>query len=173
VVAFTSDHGELLGDHGLLHKGPPPYRQVLQVPFLISDPRLGPTSIEALTSHVDVKATLLELLGIEGDRGDGTSFAPLLRGTRAPVREAVWAEYHPRAVVEQYNQTLITADWRLTVYPRQPGWGELFDRRADPDESRNLFHDPQWAEIRDRLITRLAEEWPPAADAGGPRIAIY
>ena len=173
VVAFTSDHGELLGDHGLLRKGPPPYRQVLQVPLVISGPGIGPISIDALTSHVDIKATLLDLLGVDGDPGDGMSFASLLRGPTGPIREMVWAEYHPRAIADQYYQTIVTADWRLTLYPRRPDWGELFDRRADPDESRNLFYDAERAQICEQLATRMRAEWPPAADAGGPRIAIY
>jgi arylsulfatase A-like enzyme len=173
VVAFTSDHGELLGDHGLLHKGPPPYRQLLQVPFIIGGPGISPMSIAGLTSHVDVKATLLDLLGVNGDPRDGTSFAPLLRGETGSARTAMWAEYHPRTIREQYNQTLITEDWRLTIYPFKGDWGELFARRTDPDESYNLFHDPRWADIRDQLIEKLEREWPATADAGEPPIAIY
>ena len=38
VVLFTSDHGELLGDHGLLHKGPPPYRQLTEISLLMRGP---------------------------------------------------------------------------------------------------------------------------------------
>jgi len=173
LVAFTSDHGELLGDHGLLRKGPPPYRQLLHVPFVLSGPGIEPSAIDALTSHIDFKATMLDLLAIAGHRGDGDSLAPLLRGTPVITRETIWAEYHPRALPEQYNQTLITPDWRLTVYPRRRDWGELFDRRVDPDENCNLFYDPAWTSIRDGLIARLEREWPAAPDAGDPRIAVY
>jgi arylsulfatase A-like enzyme len=172
-VAFTSDHGEFLGDHGLLRKGPPPYRELLNVPMLIAGPGIDPITVDALTSHVDVKATMQELLGVEGAVGDGTSFGSLLRGETGVGREAAWAEYHPRVVREQYNQTLITADWRITVYPRRPTWGELFDRRSDPGEHRNLFYEPDHRSARDRLIDRLRREWPPAPDAGGERIATY
>ena len=172
-VAFTSDHGEFLGDHGLLRKGPPPYRQLLNVPLVLAGPEIGPIAVDALTSHVDLKATILELLGVAGDGGDGVSLGPLLRGEAATGREAVWAEYHPRTVADQYNQTLITADWRLTLYPRRPDWGELFDRRADRDETRNLFHEPEHRALRDELVAQLRRDWPAAPEAGGPRIAIY
>ena len=172
-VAFTSDHGEFLGDHGLLRKGPPPYRQLLHVPLVLAGPGIRPLTVDALTSHVDLKATMLDLLGVAGDDGDGVSFGPLLRGETAIGRETVWAEYHPRTIAEQYNQTLITADWRLTLYPRRTDWGELFDRRADSDETCNLFHDPEHQPVRDRLIARLRREWPAAPEAGGPPIAIY
>ncbi|HKF70640.1 MAG TPA: sulfatase-like hydrolase/transferase [Stellaceae bacterium] len=172
-VVFTSDHGEFLGDHGLLRKGPPPYRQLLNVPMLIAGPGIDPITIDTLTSHVDIRATMLELLGVAGAAGDGMSFGSLLRGETGVGRDAVWAEYHPRVAAEQYNQTLITPDWRITLYPRRPIWGELFDRRADPGEHRNLFHEPEFRSARDRLIERLQREWPPAPDAGGERIAIY
>src|SRR5262249_41284340 len=61
-VAFTSDHGEFLGDHGLLRKGPPPYRQLLHVPLVLAGPGIRPLTVDALTSHVDLKATMLDLL---------------------------------------------------------------------------------------------------------------
>jgi len=173
VVLFTSDHGEFLGDHGLLRKGPPPYRQLLNVPLILAGPEIDPVTVEALTSHVDLKATVLDLLGMAGDIGDGISLEPLLRGVVGNARDAIWAEYHPRIVPEQYNYSLITADWRLTLYPRRSGWGELFDRQEDPDENRNLFHDPQHRTVRDQLIARLQSEWTPAPNAGGPRIATY
>jgi arylsulfatase A-like enzyme len=173
VVAFTSDHGEFLGDHGLLRKGPPPYRQLLNVPLVLAGPGIGPVTVEALTSHIDLKATILDLLGVDGDDGDGASLGALLRGETEIGREAIWAEYHPRVVPEQYNQTLITTDWRVTVYARRPDWGELFDRRADRHENRNLFHDPGYRRVRDDLVARLQHDWPAASEAGGPRIAIY
>jgi len=173
VVVFTSDHGEFLGDHGLLRKGPPPYCQLLNVPLLLAGPQIDPIAVQALTSHVDLKATLLELLGVAGTAGDGISLGPLLRGETKLGRDAVWAEYHPRVIPEQYNQSLITADWRITVYPRRAEWGELFDRRADPDENHNLFHEPTHRSVREQLIARLQREWPAVPTAGGERIAIY
>lgn len=172
-VIFTSDHGELLGDHGLLRKGPPPYAQLLHVPLIIAGPGIGSATVNALTTHVDLKATILALLRVEGEPGDGISMEPLLRGTPAAGREAIWAEYHPRVIPEQYNHTLITENWRLTLYPRRPHWGELFDRRIDPGEHRNLFHDPDRRAARDELTNRMQREWPPALDVDSPRIAIY
>ena len=75
-VIFTSDHGEFLGDHGLLRKGPPPYYQLLHVPLMLAGPGINPIMVEALTSHVDLKATILDLLGVAGDDGDGVSLGP-------------------------------------------------------------------------------------------------
>lgn len=173
VVVFTSDHGELLGDHGLLRKGPPPYRQVLNVPLIAAGPGIARGRRNALTSHLDLKATLLELVRVSGDPGDGTSFAGLLRGDTDRAAEALFAEYHPRAVADQYNQSIVTEDWRLTVYPHRSDWGELFDRKADPGEHLNLFHDPRHRATRDALAARIEVQWPSAPPAFGKMLAVY
>ncbi len=127
-VLFTSDHGELLGDHGLLRKGPPPYRQLLQVPLLISGPKTRPgTRSSALTSHVDLFATIASLLGVPAPPTDGLDLTPIIEGRAADVRDFLFAEYHPRKDACLYNQTIISKTWRFTRYPNEPAWGELFD----------------------------------------------
>lgn len=173
LVIFTSDHGELLGDHGLIRKGPAPYRQLLQVPLIIAGPGVTPGSRAGLTSHLDIRSTLQEYLKIAGDKGDGTSFASCLSEPRKTSRHRLLAEFHPRTFPDQYNQTLLTKDWRLTIYPRRPDWGELFDRNHDPDEHHNRFNDPEFESIWDALCKEIARDWPPAPDAGLKAIAIY
>ena len=77
IVVFTSDHGEFLGDHGLLHKGPPPYRQLREVTFLTAGPGVPEGAvIDTMTSHLDIMPTLLDLagLGTAGLELDGRSF---------------------------------------------------------------------------------------------------
>ena len=173
LILFTSDHGELLGDHGLIRKGPTPYRQLLQVPLIITGPRVKPGIRSQLTSHVDIRATLQDYLGFPTDSGDGISLSSLLQDPEAEGRDVQFAEFHPRAVSEQYNHTLITPDWRLTIYPLHEGWGELFDRKADPNEHHNLFHDERHRHVRDELWRQLNRRWSPAPDAGGRSIAVY
>ncbi len=176
IVIFTSDHGELLGDHGLIRKGPMPYRQLLQIPFLCCGPGIpsGETS-DALTSHLDVKETLLELLGLPCDSTDGTSLASLLRGEVDQVRDHTFAEYHPRTVPNQYNQTIVGADSRLTVYPlaNEDKWGEFFEHTEDPGEHQNLFSDPGKRQSIDRLKQVLAREFPPLPNVQGRVLGFY
>jgi arylsulfatase A-like enzyme len=160
-VVFTSDHGELLGDHGLLRKGPPPYRQLLQVPLLVSGPsiRRG-SSTKALTSHIDLFATIAELLIGEVPSTDGISLAPLLVRSVEHVRDYLLAEYHPRKDPELYNQTIMSDSWRLTLYPNRSGWGELFNLAIDPWEHRNLFHERAHGATIDDLARRLLRMMP-------------
>jgi arylsulfatase len=79
-VIFTSDHGELLGDHGLLRKGPPPYRQLIQVPFIISGPGIvSGAKIDELTSHIDLLPTLASMLTGTTVRVDGVDLRAAAR----------------------------------------------------------------------------------------------
>lgn len=174
LIIFTSDHGELLGDHGLLRKGATPYRQVLHIPMIMAGPDITSGPRGQLTSHLDLRATLLDYLGMKAEPNDGQSFANLLQDpVAAGPRRALHCEYHPRVVKEQYNQSLVTDDWRLTLYPGRADWGELFDRKADYHECDNRYFDPGYREIRDRLVAELRAEWGQAPDAGGEIIAVY
>ena len=55
-------------------------------------------TIDAMTSHLDMKETLLDLLGLQGRPTDGTSLVPLLDGSTNKVRDTAFAEYFPRSV---------------------------------------------------------------------------
>lgn len=173
-VVFTSDHGEFLGDHGLLRKGPPPYRQLLQVPMLFSGPGIsGNTASHALTSHLDFVATLATFFDLTPTHQEGLDLSSILTGRNHDVRDHLFAEYHPRADLRVYNQTVITDRWRYTCYPNEPSWGELFDLESDPWEHRNLFGEPGLHGIAAGLRGRLASHMPAAPDAGGIVLGAY
>ena len=176
IVVFTSDHGEFLGDHGLLHKGPPPYRQLREVTFLMAGPGAPEgAAIDTMTSHLDIMPTLLDLagLGTAGLELDGRSFQPLLEGDDKNWRDAQFLEYHAKITPDCYNHSILTDDWRLTLYPLRPEWGELFDLNADPGEHRNLFADLAHDDIRDKLAMRLAAQFGARPEAGGEFIAKW
>lgn len=173
LVIFTSDHGELLGDHGLIRKGPSPYRALLNVPLVIAGPGVAPGRRSGLTSHLDLRATLNARLGLPHKATDGRSFAAMLDDPAAQGPDHLLAEYHPRTRMETYNQSIITPDWRLTIYPQNPDWGEMFDLAADPGEHENLFFNPDSATRRQSFTDLLSAELPPAPGAGGPSLATY
>jgi arylsulfatase len=162
LVVFTSDHGELLGDHGLLRKGPPPYRQLLQVPFFISGPDIMPDShFHGLTSHIDLFATFASLLDLPPPVTDGQNLTELMRSAKGSVRDCLFAEYHPRRDPWLYNQTIITDAWRCTIYPDKPEWGELFDLNNDPWEHRNVCGGARYEEVFTKLTSVLYQKLPP------------
>lgn len=175
IVLYTSDHGEFLGQHGLLHKGPPPFRDLTEITCIAAGPGVpvGRTC-DTLTSHLDLFPTLLDLAGV-GNSGvafDGCSMRPLFEGEEG-MRSALFLEYHPRARKETYNHSILTRDRRLTLYPSEPGWGELFDLDADPGEHHNLFGDAGYHADRGRLADRLSREFPAKPDAGEPLLAKW
>jgi len=141
--------------------------------MIIAGPSIVPGPRDQLTSHVDLRATVLDLLDLKGDRGDGVSFAPVLRQPAAEGRTELYAEFHPRTIPDLYNQTLINGDWRLTIYPGRPDWGELFDWQSDPGEHRNLYFDSAYGSLRNQLIQEITRDWPPSAEAGLRAIAVY
>ena len=93
LVIFTSDHGELLGSHGgLTQKLYCAYEEAIHVPFIIHNPILfeEPTSIDLLTSHVDVLPTILGLAGVNTER-----IQEILRHDHTEVRPLVGRDLTP------------------------------------------------------------------------------
>ena len=162
-VVFTSDHGELLGDHGLLHKGPPPYRQLTEVSMLMRGPDIPQgTVIDGLTNHIDLAPTLLDFAGVGSGsvEFDGASMAPMLNSRGVTIRDYNFGEYHPSVKPELYNQTVSTERWRYTHYPQNSSWGELFDLVNDPAERNNLFGDSGYDRTKKELSAVLKADFP-------------
>jgi choline-sulfatase len=136
IVLFASDHGEMLGAHGLWHKMVP-FEESLRVPLILEVPK-GPGAVRAATqaSLVDVAPTLAALCGVSGPDWQGRD---LLAGDLdVPDRPAVFAMHQP------IGDWMHTTDWRMI---REGGFkyvwhrgmaDELFDLSADPGERVNL-----------------------------------
>ena len=162
VIVFTSDHGETLGDHGLLYKGCRFYEGLVRVPLIFSAPWWnGGRTCEGLTELLDLSATLLDLGNVEiPAQHQGRSLRPWLEGAcleSKPVREFVRCEYFDALAPKftQGNGTFATmhrrGDHKLVVY-HSLGLGELFDLAADPWEHDNLWDDPAHRTLRDELV---------------------
>jgi arylsulfatase A-like enzyme len=180
IVLFTSDHGELLGDHWLTHKGPFHVDGLLNVPALWRYPRRFPAgrTSDALASHLDVAPTLLDLAGVPvPETGPlwppsevvapralapwpGRSLVPVLAGERERVQDCVLVE-NDEDWIGLRLRTLIAEAHQLTVYVGDDGeqpYGELFDRRDDPCQLHNRWSEPGVEALKDRLRGRLMAE---------------
>jgi len=176
IVIFTSDHGDLLGDHGMLLKGPMHYQSLIRVPFIWSDPRPSqqggtvqdPLVTEALASTIDLPASILEVAGIEPFFGmHGRSLLPALAGS-AEVNESVMIEEDQQRKVFGFDtsprcRTLVTQGHRLTTY-LGVDWGELYDLEQDPFERNNLWDDPGTRTIRNAMFESLCQQMMGAVD---------
>jgi arylsulfatase A-like enzyme len=165
---FTSDHGDLLGDRGLMFKGGLHYGGLTRVPFIWSDPALPvssattvPHETSALAQTIDIAATVLARAGVQPAHGmQGQSLLPLVTGQAAALHSSVLIEEEGQRLDFGLNRrirmrTLRSCDYRISIYDGEP-WGELCDLRADPLELRNLWNDPASQVLRSQLMTELA-----------------
>ena len=151
ILVFTSDHGDMLGDHGLYAK-----RMMLdgsaRVPLLLMGvagcPRTAPGTVDdRLAAMQDVMPTLLDLAGI--DRPESCTGLSLVGD---PPRDTLYCE----ALEGQAAMRMVTdGRWKLIWHPAGNRF-LLFDRQTDPDETRDLSGDPAHAAEMDRLAAVLA-----------------
>jgi len=159
LVVFWSDHGEMAGDHDLLHKSRF-FESALRVPFIVRWPghiEAGQTS-DALVGTVDILPTILAGIGAETpERCMGSSLWPVLGDPSARVRECAFSE-----VVRGRRRILMARTERHKYAAFGDGQGYLLtDLAEDPAEQRNLIGHPDAAaleaEMRDRLLRFLCQ----------------
>lgn len=149
LFLITTDHGDLLFDHGIGEKGPMAWEEVLHVPLLMVSPGLiSPQVVDAPVSLADLMPTVLEYAGLSAADCDGLSLRPLLEGKHWQ-RKGVCAEFMEEPDRIQYR-CYVTAEWKLAEYPGEE-FGELYHLATDPHESRNLYSLPEYQEIRRKL----------------------
>jgi arylsulfatase A-like enzyme len=171
AVVFTSDHGDLFGDHGLMLKHFVHYRGVTRVPLLVRLPGASPRRSDALVSSADIAPTLLGLGGLPRYRGiQGIDLSDVVTGRTADVREALLVEEDQPFGVEGLlgpvrMRTVLTREARLTVYAGMPT-RELYDLTADPTESENLAGTPDGAALEATMLGHLVEGLAEVADTG-------
>lgn len=157
IVIFMSDHGEMLGDHGLYLKGPHFYDEAIHVPLVISWPRRFQSGlrVSGLTELVDLVPTVLEACGLEiPDRVQGRSLLPHLTGHADPDRhrDAVFCEYYNSWTHQAAYGTMLRTDSEKIVVYHGTDQGELYDLKTDPDEFVNLWDSSSHRDLKIRLM---------------------
>lgn len=137
VILFLSDHGELMGDHGLWLKGPFFYDGLVNTPLIVRAPGRAAGETDVLASSIDVYPTCCELLGLPVPyRCDGVSQVPAYEG-EAP-RSQCLIEYR-NGYMDNDDYTLVYLDEKYKFSQDQQGEYELTDRVNDPEENVNLL----------------------------------
>ena len=162
IIIFTSDNGMNMGHHGVWGKGNGTFPQNMydssvKVPFIISCPALLPRGrvCSAMVSQYDFLPTLADYLNIDIHHLQnlpGKSFASILHGELEPQDETVviFDEYGPVRMIRN-------REWKLVRrYPYGPN--ELYHLAKDPQEERNLYNNPAYAEQQQTLTAQL-EKW--------------
>jgi len=155
VIIYTTDHGELGGDHRFFFKGPFLYQALAKIPFLMKVPNgLKDQASKSLASSIDIPETILEVAGIEVPESmQGKSLVPILNSPNTELNEDVLIEMDDE-IMNETSRTLITNDWRMTVFGTEDE-GELYDLREDSEEMNNLWHDNSFFDKKLELTIKL------------------
>lgn len=150
IIIFTSDHGDVLGEHGIFNKTATFYEGEVRIPFFIRVPGGKHRSVTGFGSNIDFVPTLFDLLDINPDLSlPGYSLKPMFGGGTSP-RDHLLSSIGPAMMIR-------TEKHKLWLDSRHDD-GELYDLEKDPKEQYNLFNDPAHSEIRGRLTERIALE---------------
>lgn len=177
-IVFSTDHGELQGDFGLLFKGPYHVDALMRLPLVWRPaPSAGvpPAVVRAPVGLVDLAPTFCVAAGLD--------VPEWMQGCTLPLDDADAAARGIDLVLTQwdselfgvgvYLRTITTRDWVCTAY--LPGTvhdgteGELYDLTHDPLQQRNLWADPARRSVRDDLLAHLWDHQPPRRS---PRLAL-
>ena len=189
-IVFTSDHGELQGDFGLMFKGPYHVDALLRVPLLwrpAPSRRGAPAEVSEPVGLVDLAPTFCAIAGLEPPAWMEGAVLPERAGS---ARERVITTFDSQfAPVGMHLRTIYRDGWLCTVYeprtrdrggrwplywsiwgrgtevPEYTGHeGELYDCREDPRQWHNLWSDPARRKLRDELVADLRDHLPVSRD---------
>lgn len=165
VIAFVSEHGEMLGDHGYYRKCEP-YEGSANVPFVIAGSselgvQNGNRSMEPVGLR-DLFPTLADLADVPiPDQVDGKTLVPVLNGNREEVRQWYHFEHGPTYSKSQAFQALTDGRYKYIWRPLDGGKEQLFDLKTDPREEHDLSDDTEHRDVlkrmRNELIDRLED----------------
>ena len=180
VLIFTADHGDMLGDHGLVAKGAWHFDACYHIPLLMAGPGTRSGRSGRVVTILDLFPTLLDFADAHEDVPvEGQSLRPLADG-------GVDLDRADAALVESYGsygdlslplraRSVISLDTNLTLFG--DGTGMLFDLRADPQERVNLFGRPeaavQQAEMKDLMLHLLDRQNEPLPARGKHPTALH
>jgi len=160
VVIFTSDHGDYMGDHGVILKLGLHFQGVVRVPFIWQDPEGEKGDVrEDLGGTIDIASTILARAGLQNYFG--MQGIDLFDEADTP-RDGILIDDHGMAVFKEPEakaglMSYVTDEYRISVWEGSD-WGELYSYKDDPHEMTNLWDSPEHQEIRQTLTHRLLRE---------------
>jgi len=163
LVIFTSDHGEMLGSHGLREKNVF-YEESAHIPLLMRLPRRinSNTTVNGYVSLIDLFATIMDYLKIKKHNSDGQSLRGLIEGTDSEHGNYVVTEWDYRGDVAP-NYMIIKDGWKMIIPYSQSSKviNAMYDLNSDPYEMNNLIgknpNRHRYAEKTEELRASLLE----------------
>jgi len=180
IVIYMSDHGEMLGDHGLILKGCRFFDGLVRVPLIMSWPGRFSNGLrsDALVETIDVAPTLMAACGLEVPGSmQGKSLLPLLAGQTDP-------HWHKSAVVSEYRDAMgghadhthasMVFDGRYkSIFYHGHDLAELFDSAEDPQEFENLWLHSDNDALKLKQMRKHMNALMATVDVGPPRFVNY
>ena len=173
VVVYTSDQGFYLGDHGWFDKRFM-YEESFRMPFLVRYPqeiKAGSVN-DDLVQNLDFAPTFLDFAGIDKPADmQGRSLRPLLRGkTPKRWRKSIYYHYHEYPAVHSVKRHygVRTERYKLIHFYHDIDEWERYDLRKDPDELKNIYSDPEYADVVKKLKAELKRLRKRYKDTTGP-----
>ncbi|MBD3184682.1 sulfatase-like hydrolase/transferase [Candidatus Poribacteria bacterium] len=164
IIIFTSDHGEMLGDHGIYLKGPFFYEPAVHIPLIISWPgHIKPQRSKALVELMDMSQTLLDAIELPHHPGmQGKSLWPMLDGKENADyhKDSVYCEYYNAMPWHQNptaQATMVRNERYKIVAAHGLDEGELYDLKEDPGENKNLWNNPEYIQIKVNMLKLLCD----------------
>jgi len=172
-ILYSTDHGELQGDFGLLFKGPYHVDSLMRIPLIwkpAPSAGIAPASIDAPVGHVSLASTFCHIAGLPApDYAEAPRLPTSEDEVRALGHERVLTEWDSVLFGKILHMRTICRDgWIATTC--LPGTvhdgteGELYDLGNDPLQRHNLWDDPTRRSLRDDLIADMWDHLPTAVD---------
>ncbi len=158
VVIYTTDHGDQMGAHGLIEKGPFAYEESWRLPMVVAHPDCEQpgSACEDLVYLTDLTPMILECAGLTApDVPDNDSILPQVLGRDGgPQRESVYGAFYGHMVPAPFR---FVCTHRFKLVFNVCDRGELYDLEEDPYELENRIDDPVMADVKAQLLEMMGE----------------
>lgn len=159
IVVYTSDQGFYLGEHGWFDKRFI-YDESFKTPLLVRWPDvIKPNSVNTqMVQNLDFAQTFLEAAGVEAEEGmQGESLLPIFKGQGQDFRDAAYYHYYefPGEHNVRRHYGIVTEDYKLIHFYHDVDEWELYDRKKDPQEMKNVYNDAEYKTVVSEMHEKL------------------
>lgn len=171
IIIFTSDHGEYMGDYGLLQKGPFMYDSLIKVPLLFWGKGINRSvSSQEIVENIDIVPTILDLINVKIPHGiQGESLINILQNKKSKRKnQSALITYDSRErgiLIKTYRDK----KYKINLFLNED-YGEIYDLENDPNETNNLFLNK---DLKSELLLKLCFKMMEATDPMSKRTANW